>query len=57
MGTQPIRGRENLEAIDFLRHVNAVIHEEFPGVLTIAEESTAWPRVTGPVEDRAQASI
>jgi len=46
-------GRENLEAIDFLRHVNAVIHEEFPGVLTIAEESTAWPRVTGPVEDGA----
>jgi len=46
-------GRENLEAIDFLRHVNAVLHEEFPGVLTIAEESTAWPRVTGPVEEGA----
>ncbi len=46
-------GRENLEAIDFLRHVNAVIHEEFPGVLTIAEESTTWPRVTGPVEEGA----
>jgi len=46
-------GRENLEAVDFLCHVNAVIHEEFPGVLTIAEESTAWPRVTGPVEEGA----
>jgi 1,4-alpha-glucan branching enzyme len=43
-------GRENLEAIDLLRYVNAVVHEEYPGALTIAEESTAWPRVTGSVE-------
>jgi 1,4-alpha-glucan branching enzyme len=43
-------GRENLEAIDLLRHVNAAVHEEHPGVLMIAEESTAWPKVTGSVE-------
>jgi 1,4-alpha-glucan branching enzyme len=44
-------GRENLDAIDFLRELNGVLHEEFPGVLTFAEESTAWPRVTGRVEE------
>jgi 1,4-alpha-glucan branching enzyme len=43
-------GRENLEAIDLIRYVNRVVHEEFPGGLTIAEESTAWPRVSGSVE-------
>jgi 1,4-alpha-glucan branching enzyme len=41
-------GRENLEAIDFLRKFNHVTHTEFPGVMTIAEESTAWPQVTRP---------
>src|SRR6059036_1970071 len=41
-------GRENLEAIDFLRQFNHLVHTEFPGVLTIAEESTAWPQVTRP---------
>ncbi|MGD1983797.1 MAG: 1,4-alpha-glucan branching protein GlgB [Chromatiaceae bacterium] len=41
-------GRENLEAIEFIRHVNAVLHERFPGALTIAEESTAWPMVSRP---------
>src|SRR5437867_3739114 len=40
--------RENLEAIEFLRKFNHVTHPEFPGVLTIAEESTAWPQVTRP---------
>jgi len=39
-------GRENLEAIDFLRQMNSAVHGEFPGVLTIAEESTAFPGVT-----------
>jgi len=43
-------GRENLEAIDFLRELNRVTHEYFPGVLTIAEESTAWPGVTAPIQ-------
>ena len=42
-------GRENLEAIDLLKRVNDRVHAEFPGVLTIAEESTAWPKVTRPV--------
>jgi 1,4-alpha-glucan branching enzyme len=41
-------GRENLDAIEFLRHVNAVLHARFPGTLTIAEESTAWPMVSRP---------
>jgi len=41
-------GRENLEAIDFLREMNAMVHERFPGALTIAEESTAWPMVSRP---------
>jgi 1,4-alpha-glucan branching enzyme len=43
-------GRENLEAIDFLRQMNAAVHEDFPGALTIAEESTAFPGVTQPPE-------
>lgn len=42
-------GRENLEAIDFLRDFNTVLHQEFPGILTVAEESTAWPGVSRPV--------
>jgi 1,4-alpha-glucan branching enzyme len=41
-------GRENLEAIDFLRQFNHLVYTEFPGVMTIAEESTAWPQVTRP---------
>jgi len=43
-------GRENLEAIHFLRHLNQVTHSEQPGTLIIAEESTAWPQVTRPVD-------
>jgi 1,4-alpha-glucan branching enzyme len=41
-------GRENLEAIEFLQHFNHLAHTEYPGVITIAEESTAWPQVTRP---------
>lgn len=41
-------GRENLEAIEFLRELNAMVHAEFPGALTIAEESTSWPMVSRP---------
>lgn len=44
-------GRENLEAIDFLKDINATVAEEFPGVMTIAEESTAFDGVTRPVTD------
>ena len=41
-------GRENLEAISLLQEVNATLHREHPGVLTIAEESTSWGGVTAP---------
>lgn len=41
-------GRENIEAISFLRKLNEVIYKEYPDVQTIAEESTAWPMVTRP---------
>lgn len=41
-------GNENLEAIDFLRRLNAMVYERFPGVQTFAEESTAWPMVSRP---------
>ena len=43
-------GRENLEAIAFMQEMNTVVHGYFPGVLTIAEESTSWPAVSRPVE-------
>jgi 1,4-alpha-glucan branching enzyme len=42
-------GRENLEAIEFLRELNTVVHKEHPGAVVIAEESTAWPAVSKPV--------
>ncbi len=42
-------GRENLEAIEFLRQLNEVTHSQFPGTFIIAEESTSWPQVTRPV--------
>lgn len=41
-------GHENLDAIAFLQSLNAMVHGEFPGALTIAEESTAWPQVSRP---------
>jgi 1,4-alpha-glucan branching enzyme len=42
-------GRENLEAIEFMKELNSILHHESPGVLMIAEESTAWPGVSRPV--------
>jgi 1,4-alpha-glucan branching enzyme len=42
-------GNENLEAIDFIKKFNEVTHRYFPGIMTVAEESTAWPGVTKPV--------
>jgi 1,4-alpha-glucan branching enzyme len=44
-------GRENLEAIEFLREFNVVVHEHYPGAVTAAEESTAWPGVSRPTYD------
>ena len=41
-------GRENLHAIEFIKRMNEVVYGKFPGVLTIAEESTAWPAVSRP---------
>jgi 1,4-alpha-glucan branching enzyme len=43
-------GRENLEAVNFLRELNTVTHAEYPGSMMIAEESTAWPGVSRPVD-------
>ncbi len=43
-------GRENLEAIAFLRHLNERVYAEFPDVQTFAEESTAWPMVSRPTD-------
>ena len=42
-------GRENLEAVDFLKRFNELVHQEHPDILTFAEESTAWPMVSRPV--------
>lgn len=44
-------GNKNLEAIEFFKHINTLILGRNPGVVMIAEESTAWPKVTGLVED------
>ena len=44
-------GNENLEAVEFLKHLNSVVKKRDEGVLMIAEESTAWPKVTGDVKE------
>ncbi|MBR5952266.1 MAG: 1,4-alpha-glucan branching protein GlgB, partial [Pseudobutyrivibrio sp.] len=44
-------GNENLEAIEFFKHINTLIRGRYPGTVMIAEESTAWPKITGDVED------
>ncbi len=44
-------GRENLDAVEFLKEMNATVHRECPGSLTIAEESTSWPGVTAPTSE------
>lgn len=43
-------GNENIEAIECIKHMNAIVHRQFPGILTMAEESTAFPGVTRGVE-------
>lgn len=44
-------GNENLEAVEFIKHVNSILKKRNPGVLSIAEESTAWPMITGDLND------
>ncbi|MEG1847662.1 MAG: 1,4-alpha-glucan branching protein GlgB [Lachnospiraceae bacterium] len=44
-------GNENLEAIEFLKHLNSVLKRRGNGAISIAEESTAWPKITGDLED------
>jgi 1,4-alpha-glucan branching enzyme len=44
----PFGGRENLEAIAFIKRLNQALHEQHPGALTFAEESTSWPAVSRP---------
>ncbi len=44
-------GNKNLDAIEFFKHLNSVVATKFPGVMMIAEESTAWPLVTGKPQD------
>ena len=44
-------GNENLEAIEFIKHLNSIMHKRNQGVITIAEESTAWPKITGELDD------
>jgi 1,4-alpha-glucan branching enzyme len=48
-------GRENLEAIRFLRQLNDTAHQQYPGILTIAEESTDWPGITSPTISNEKA--
>lgn len=43
-------GKENLEAIEFIKHLNAIIHEKFKGVIICAEESTSFPGISQPLE-------
>ncbi|MGN1030121.1 MAG: 1,4-alpha-glucan branching protein GlgB [Butyricicoccaceae bacterium] len=42
---------KNLEAIEFFHHLNSIVHSQVPGAVMIAEESTAWPKVTGSLND------
>ena len=44
-------GHENLEAVEFLKHLNSIFKKEVKGALLIAEESTAWPKITGDVKE------
>ncbi|RWF04395.1 1,4-alpha-glucan branching protein GlgB [Mesorhizobium sp.] len=44
-------GRENLEAVSFLQRMNKEVYDHHPGVMTIAEESTSWPKVSQPVHE------
>ncbi|NLK21477.1 MAG: 1,4-alpha-glucan branching protein GlgB [Epulopiscium sp.] len=43
-------GRENLEAVEFFKHLNSIIYKDYPGIMMIAEESTAWANVSRPTD-------
>lgn len=44
-------GHENLDAVEFIKHLNSIFHKEVQGAIMIAEESTAWPRITGDLKE------
>ncbi|HKL12955.1 MAG TPA: 1,4-alpha-glucan branching protein GlgB [Halanaerobiales bacterium] len=44
-------GNENLQAVEFIKQLNQVLFKDFPGIMMVAEESTAWPMVTGSVDE------
>ncbi len=44
-------GHENLDAVEFIKHLNSIFHREVKGAVMIAEESTAWPRITGDLKE------
>ena len=44
-------GNENLEAVEFLKHLNSILRKRNPGILTIADEASAWPQVTGGLKE------
>ncbi len=44
-------GHENLDAVEFIKHLNSIFHREVHGAMMIAEESTAWPRITGDLKE------
>ncbi len=44
-------GSENLEAIEFIKHFNSILHKKYPGVMTIAKETSAWPKITERLEN------
>ncbi|MBR5268644.1 MAG: 1,4-alpha-glucan branching protein GlgB [Lachnospiraceae bacterium] len=44
-------GHENLDAVEFIKHLNSIFHRETQGAIMIAEESTAWPRITGDLKE------
>lgn len=43
-------GSENLEGVEFIKHFNSILHKNYPGVLTIAKETSAWPKITESLE-------
>ena len=50
-------GNENLEAVEFFKHLNSIYKKDADGALLIAEESTAWPKVTTPVEEGGREAL